>query len=512
MVGFFAFIFVFGVIIIVHEFGHYYFAKKAGVLCHEFSFGMGPLLWSIKKGETQFSVRLFLIGGYVMMAGEDQETSMIKQESIVKLKIKDGIVEKIILDLKNEKYKDLEEVEVVDIDLYGKDGDMFIVCKNDFQETKYLVKRDGSYVYSKKELQFSPYERCMESRTLWQRTKAVFGGPLMNFLLAIVVFIIIGLVNGKPNFDSTVLNETEPGTPSYIAGLRESDKIIKINDNELTDWADLAAEVDKNIGGNVLVEWETPAKEIKEEWVVPQVIFYSAGFLSDHTVTDKLVVTEINKNSISYGGGLRNGDEIIKVNGDEVNSWQLVSEKFSSYSEATEVNLTVIRDGVEKDINFTTYSEEVISSQGVELVDSYISVSPVRTFNIFYAIKSGFTNSYATVKSVGTTFKLLITSSEIGIFDLSGPVGIYIVTNEIATGGFLRLLGWLGMLSINVGVLNILPIPALDGGRLIFLGYEGISKKRVSRTVENRIHNIGYIALLGLIFLITFKDIFKLFR
>lgn len=96
MLGIVAFVFVLGLIILIHELGHFYFARKAGVLCHEFSFGMGPVLWQTKKGETVYSLRAIPIGGYVMMAGEDVETSLIKKDQEVKLKIKNGIVTKII--------------------------------------------------------------------------------------------------------------------------------------------------------------------------------------------------------------------------------------------------------------------------------------------------------------------------------------------------------------------------------------------------------------------------------
>lgn len=135
------FLIVLGVIICVHELGHLYFAKKAGILCHEFSFGMGPRLWSIKKGETIYSIRAIPFGGFVSMSGEELEEEIVKIGDRVRLEFdNDNVVKNIIINPDNPKYTDLIEVTVETIDLKS-DKNLFI--------NQYSVKQDAMYIFDK---------------------------------------------------------------------------------------------------------------------------------------------------------------------------------------------------------------------------------------------------------------------------------------------------------------------------------------------------------------------------
>jgi len=116
------------------------------------------------------------------------------------------------------------------------------------------------------------------------------------------------------------------------------------------------------------------------------------------------------------------------------------------------------------------------------------------------------------VESIKDTLHLLFTSNQVGVDDLAGPVGIYSITSRMISGGVLTLLGWIGLLSVNIGVLNLLPIPALDGGRLVFLSIEALTRQKVSRNIENRIHTAMYFLLLVLFAYVTWNDILRLFH
>jgi regulator of sigma E protease len=106
----------------------------------------------------------------------------------------------------------------------------------------------------------------------------------------------------------------------------------------------------------------------------------------------------------------------------------------------------------------------------------------------------------------------LLFSNTVGVSDLSGPVGIYTITSNALSQGLVTFINWTALLSVNLGILNLLPIPALDGGRLVFLGYEGITKRKVNRTVENYLHAAMFILLIGFFFYITYHDILRLFN
>src|SRR6056297_2727891 len=174
------FVFILGLVILIHEFGHFVMAKRANILCHEFSLGMGPILWSKRKGETLYCVRAIPIGGYVMMAGEEVDQEMIKVGQEVRLQTDDyGQVVKIILNTKDEAYMDLDLVTIENKDLTGKNNEPLYI--ND-----YLVKRDAFFVLKDRELQVSPDERNFGSKTKMQRFLSIVAGPVMNFVLAYV--------------------------------------------------------------------------------------------------------------------------------------------------------------------------------------------------------------------------------------------------------------------------------------------------------------------------------------
>ncbi|QVK20537.1 RIP metalloprotease RseP [Mycoplasmatota bacterium] len=509
MLGILAFIFVIGLIITIHELGHFYFAKKAGVLCHEFSFGMGPVLWQTKKGETIYSIRAIPIGGFVLMAGEDVETSMIKENQEVRLLIENNIVTKIIVDVNNKKYQHLDIVKVIDVDLYGKDSDLYVVVKDD-EVKRYSVKRDGFYVFKNQELMFSPYERSMESKSPSERFMAIFGGPMMNFILALTAFFIVGLVTGTPDMESSKIGNVVEDGPAYVAGIRPGDEIISINGNEVNSWHDISRELDSLVGESaIIVEWQAETGKVAEV-VFPEITFFSAGFTSNPEKPFELIISGISKQTVAGKAGLLNDDKIISINGEEVFLWSEVTDVFKNNISGELIELTVERDGKLVDIDITPYGKEVIDSQGFDLVDSHVSISPIHKFSLFASVRSAFTGTINSVKSVFSTISLLIGNDQVGIKDLAGPVGIYSLTSKVATSGVTSLIAWLGLLSVNIGILNILPIPALDGGRLIFLGIEVITKKKINRKVENTIHSIGYFALLALIAFITWNDIVRI--
>jgi len=222
------FLLVLSLVICIHELGHLYFAKKAGILCHEFSFGMGPKLWSTKKGETTYSIRAIPFGGFVAMSGEELEEELVKIGQEIRLGFnEDGVVEKIILNPNNPNYRDFLRVTVESMDL-RTDNALYI--------NEYKVKDDAFYIFDKKEMQITPSSRSYTGKTKWQRFLTIFGGPMMNFVLAFFFFLIIALVSGVPNTESTVIGEVSPSSPAYEVILPD-DKIISINGVEITSWS-----------------------------------------------------------------------------------------------------------------------------------------------------------------------------------------------------------------------------------------------------------------------------------
>jgi regulator of sigma E protease len=413
-----AFIVIFGALVFFHELGHFIFARRAGILCREFAIGFGPKVFSYKKGETTYNIRLLPIGGYVRMAGEDPEVVEIKPGYRVGLLLdSEEKVTKIILNNKEKFPKSrIVEVEMADIE-----RDLVIKgYPEDDQEQLTVFKVDAKAVIVENgvESQIAPIDRQFGSKTLAQRTMAIFAGPMMNFVLAIVVFMVIALLQGVAT-NEPKLGVITPDGAAKAAGLHKGDIVQSINGSEISSWSDVV--------------------------------------------------------------------EIIRKNPNE------------------KLDFTITRDGKEKDIEVTPI-EKTVEGKKIGLIGVYSPVekSPVQ------AIKSGFTETYFWTKQIFVMLGKLVTG-QFSINALSGPVGIYVSTDEVAKSGIFYLMKWAGILSINLGIMNLLPIPALDGGRLMFFAVEAVRGKPVDRQKEGMVHFIGFALLMLLMLVVTWNDIQRFF-
>ena len=244
-----AFVIILGIIISIHEFGHFYFARKAGILCHEFSIGFGPIIYRHQFGETLFCIRAIPIGGFVSMADGELTSNLIKVGDEIGLNTENELVSEIILDEKREC-----EIrgEVVSFDFYGKNDTPLYVTLNVNNEEKYFeIKRDAFYVFEKNQrLQIEPYERSFDSKSVLQRFLTLFAGPMMNFVLAIFIYIIVAFASGVPNTKSNVIGEVESDYPATVveAGgqkIKAGQKITKVNGNSVNSWDDFSKELNR---------------------------------------------------------------------------------------------------------------------------------------------------------------------------------------------------------------------------------------------------------------------------
>ncbi|WP_462409268.1 RIP metalloprotease RseP [Neobacillus sp. Marseille-QA0830] len=413
-----AFIVIFGALVFFHELGHFVFAKRAGILCREFAIGMGPKVFSHKKGETTYTIRLLPIGGYVRMAGEDPEMVEIKAGYRIGLLLdKEERVSKIILNNK-EKYPNcrIVEVEYADIE---KD----LVIKgfpedDEEQLTTFYVNPQAVLVENGVESQIAPIDRQFASKTLGHRFMTIFAGPMNNFILAFVVFIVIALLQGVPT-NEPKLGEITPDGAAKTAGLQEGDIVQSIDGSEISSWNDVV--------------------------------------------------------------------EIIRENPNN------------------KLDFSIIRNGKEMDIQVTP-EEKTVDKQKMGMIGVYSPVekSPVQ------AVTSAGKETYFWTTQIFVSLGKLVTG-QFSIDALSGPVGIYVSTDEVAKSGIFYLMKWAGILSINLGIMNLLPIPALDGGRLMFFALEAVRGKPIDRQKEGMVHFIGFALLMLLMLVVTWNDIQRFF-
>ena len=558
LVSIIAFILILGVIICIHELGHLIFAKKAGILCHEFSFGMGPQLVKKKKGETTYSIRAIPIGGFVSMAGEEQTSDYWKTGLDIGLNFDGEEVSEIVLD---EALEASVRGKIVNADLEGKDGNpLYITLDTGIQEQYYVVKNDAMFLFeNKKVMQIEPYNRTFDSKTKWQRFITLFAGPLFNFILAIFIYLIISFASGVPNYGSNKIGSISGSAyPSYEV-LKSGDRIVSVGANEVKTWKDFQKYVDEIYETSTTIPLTIKHKDgtVEEVTLEALTIIQSVGISNINVEYDIKKVRGIlpednildeNNNLISHGlilGSLslkgkielKTGDIITKVHVDydsrdeklgkvdgtiELNTWMDLVEVFDGitsqatvyfeyYSYNEEANTYKY---VEASKTTTTYTNEVLDNQRIEKIIHYVGVGVTTKFDFFGCIGQAFQEFWDSFTLIFRTLKLLLFPSgvrQITVNNLSSVVGIFGMVKNYVGAGIIPLLGFAAMLCVNIGIVNLLPIPALDGGRIVFLLVEAITKKKPSKKVEGIINTVFFILLLGLMVYITIHDIMRLF-
>ncbi|MEG6587832.1 RIP metalloprotease RseP [Paenibacillus barengoltzii] len=409
---------MFFVIVTVHEWGHYFFAKRAGILVREFAIGFGPKLLSFKRGETQFTLRLLPFGGYARMAGEDPELIQISDGQTIALRLENDQVRKIYLDRLDSR-KNVIRGEVQHIDL---EDDLVVRLDVDGEALTYRVHPQAMLVAKGKETQIAPRDRQYGSKTVGQRALSIFAGPLMNFILAFVLFALHTQMAGIPLDQPSHLQigEVMKGMPAEEVGLKTGDIIETINGTPVgTD-------------ANKMIEMIQASKNKPMTWTI------------------------------------KRGDETL--------------------------NITITPKGAE--------------NEDGKIGSTIVTVFPTRSASFGETFQVAGEDMVNTTKAIFLGFKQLI--NRFNMDDLGGPVRTFEVTGQIAKQGIVQLTYWAAILSLYLGIFNLLPIPALDGSRLIFLGVEALRGKPIDPNREGMVHFIGFAMLFLLMIAVTYNDILRL--
>lgn len=516
-----AFVFSLGLIVALHELGHFFFAKKAEILCHEYAVGMGPILWSKRKGETVYAVRAIPIGGFVSMAGEQIDSALISKGQTIGLNFDGEHVSEIILN--QSKAADLT-LEVESFDLYDKEEKgLFIEGIVDGVMRFYSVKKDAFYILSeKKKLQVTPYNRSFESKSILQRFLTIFGGPAMNFVLAFFLFLIVASIQGKP-LNSNQIGVIVENNPASLVGLQKGDIILEIDSIQVRDWTDIGEAFATYNGKEtvqLLVERSGATLTIN---INPRIDINAMGISNYYKVDgQELYGVKLSDNGAIVGTSfgisatlLKTDDIITRIAFGstvyDISNWADLVEAIESESGGKAI-VTYTRDGVTNSFELNVWEDNVLSSQNVAATRTTIGISPITSFDLGYAFTSGFTGIGDSVNQVIAVLGLLFGGSDqISVSSLSGPVGIFNIVGQYARQGIASFIYFVAFLSVNIGVMNLLPIPALDGGRLVFLGIEAVTRKPLNRKVENTANNVMFILLMALFVYVTFFDILRLF-
>lgn len=536
-----AFIFAIGIIILIHEAGHFYCAKKAGILCHEFSIGMGPVLWQKRKGETMISIRAIPIGGYVAMSDSTVEQILINEGETIGINLEDGSVKELVLDQNLD--ADFRGV-VKHIELLGVHGEgLEVTLEIDGEDKTYPILRDTFLVSSPKDrMQITPYDRSFDSKKISQRFITISAGVIMNFVLSIVLYLIISFVTGVPA-NTNIVGSVGEAYPS-AKFLSSGDIIKEVNGKEVTDWNSLGVimeDVAKEGKTTITLKYIHDGVLKEENNCGVYLVLNSFGLSNmqiDENASSYDKGAQVGNLGLKYGTGkdkatpsddetvLKNGDYItaIRIHGNSewtvINDWSDLISNLNAYTDVISIDYKFYSQDKKKEIDSQTpiysYSDALLSGQDIIKLKAYIGVSPEYHFDFWGCTKAGFKQFGESSLVIFSTLKELIAPSanirEVGLSDLSGVVGIFNLVSRTLSSGFLAYLSLIALLSVNIGIMNFLPIPALDGGRAVFLIYEAITHKKPNKKFETLLNNIVFILLLILFVFVTYNDILRLFK
>lgn len=354
-------------------------------------------------------------------------------------------------------------------------------------------------------------ERAFNKKGVWARISVVAAGPIFNFIFAfLLALVVIGIIGYDPAKVSTVAE----GSPAAEAGLQPGDLITEINGTKI----DISRDTDLYFYLNPLSEENLSISYIRDgkeysTTVTPEYVnryMLGFGYTNDE---NKAVISEVYEDYPLALAGIKAGDVIVAINGTSINSGRDINSYFNGNPlSETPIEITYLRDGVENTVTATP----MLTSQGYTIgTDFFVGYEKASFFD---TIKYSLIEVKFQVKQVLKALGKLVTG-QVGADQIAGPVGVVNAignTYESAkTYGFktvfLSLASFAIMISANLGVMNLLPIPALDGGRLVFLIIEAIRGKRISQEKEGLVHAVGIVCLMILMVFVIFNDISNLF-
>jgi regulator of sigma E protease len=427
---------VLGVMVLLHEWGHFIVAKMCGVRVDVFSIGFGPRLWGVKRGDTDYRISALPLGGYVRMAGDNP-----------------------------------------------------------------MEERTGA-----------PYEFL--SRPRWQRCLIAIAGPAMNVLLTFCIFWGIYLFVGMPVDtylshvpDVAAIPQDAKVDPSNVL---PGDRILSVNGVKTPSWEKVLVESGKVKPGDALAVTVqragttlTLALKAPDD---PNSIDSVVGYPYLPVVADEIAI-----GFPAEKAGMKPDDAIVSINGQPVISWMQLLDQVRNSNGRT-IHFVVSRDG--KDVPLDIAPVRMMDQDG----DMAWQVGVQRKSEEFYE-RQGFTQSIkdsglatlSTMRGIGQVLGGLF-SGKVSVRDLQGVVGIARESGRAAKRGPLRLFELTAIISLNLGLLNLLPIPILDGGHVLMLAIEGILRRDLSIAFKERFVQVGLVFLLGLFALVMYSDILRIIQ
>ncbi len=445
---------VLGVLVLVHEFGHFAVAKLFGVRIETFSIGFGKRLFGFRRGDTDYRISLLPLGGYVKMAGE-----------------------------------------------LGGDGTIPVTGAN---ASGAVVRDSGD----------------LNSKPRWQRILIAVAGPVSNFLLAILLMTAVYIGHNEvENYlsEPAVIDYVVPDSVASNAGLQQGDRIVRFDTADNPSWDQVLERSVLNLNHSVPIVVQQPDGTQKET----SLFLKSPSNPDDFNLGDVGLTPEIQKKPLKVamveasmpGGkaGLKSGDEIVSVDGTQLHSLPSMVLYLQQNGDKP-VTLSILRNGTA--ITLTVTPEKATGQDGKPRYEIGFNTEPPPSHIERLSLPQAFSKAVGECVNESTmlidVLRRLVTH-QMSARTLSGPVGIARQTGYVVSmPGWSPVMAWTAFISVQLGILNLLPIPILDGGMILFLLIESVMRRDVNETVKERVYQTAFVFLVLFMVYVLFNDLSKI--
>jgi len=420
---------VLGIIIVIHEMGHFLVAKFFKIKVETFSVGFGPRLLGFRRGETDYRISAFPLGGYVKMAGETPSDTITGEA----------------------------------------------------------------------------YE--FMSKPKWQRFLVAAAGPAMNVILA--VGLLTGLyVYGTelPEFMSglAIVGVVERGSPADAAGIRSGDQVVAVDGKANPNWQDIQTRVLTSAGRLIPLSVQRQGQRVDTTVTPIRKGSEEAGFIGMGPMI-RTIVGAVNPGSPAAMAGMQAGDEIVRVNGVDLRtSGRSIQDTIQGIPEKT-FPIAVLRQGHEVELQVSPATQGGRKMIGIQIQWPTTKIKLGLVDAVGKSVQTNIESATLIFQVLGRLFK-----REASMKQLDGPIGIIRVSGQALEQGFSTLLTLMALISLNLGVLNVLPIPILDGGVMLLLLVESLMRRDLSLRMKERIVQVSFVFLLMLTVIVLYNDVVKL--
>ena len=431
-----AFLFVLGVLVFIHELGHFLLARWNGVRVITFSLGFGPKILKMQRGDTEYCISIVPLGGYVKMAGENPEDQP--------------------------------------------------------------TGRDDEFL----------------AKTKWQRFQILIAGPAMNIVLAVVLLAVVLMQGAEvPVYldQPAAVGAVQAGSPAERAGLRPGDIITQFGTADIRTWEHLemavAARPEREV--DVVVTRSGREERLK---VRPDLTELKTRNNATFEIGTIGVLPDVYPSVLSFvpgkpaeSSGLKPGDLILAIDGERMVYRSQAIQTLSQKSGDKPIEFTIRRDGADQVISITPYREGDRTLVGMYMNDATRSFKPTPLEAIGMSVQRNIEMAGLIVNTLKDLF-----TGEASPKQLMGPVGIAQLSGESAQAGWIALLGLMASISLNLGLLNLMPIPVLDGGHIFIMAIETISRRDFSLAMKEKMLFVGFVLLMTLMVTVIYNDLTRI--